>query len=205
VNHLWKLLRGIDIPFATLLDLDFGRNGGGWQRIKSTVDQLLLTGIKPAKIFSTVELLFGLDKALKELSEKNLHDEDAMKDWIARLRKLAVFFCDPLDLDMAMLESFLGEYQHLGEGMQGPAQDSDAPKAVLGKNGKPEAYADDWADYFSWYRYLFLGRGKPTTHVRVLSRIDNKALAKDAPEVLKVLLNHVAAAVQGPLDVEELA
>jgi putative ATP-dependent endonuclease of OLD family len=26
VNHLWKLLRGIDIPFATLLDLDFGRS-----------------------------------------------------------------------------------------------------------------------------------------------------------------------------------
>jgi putative ATP-dependent endonuclease of the OLD family len=106
---------------------------------------------------------------------------------------------------MAMLESFLGEYKHLEESMQGPAQDSDAPKAVLGKNGEPEAYADEWADYFSWYRYLFLGRGKPTTHVRVLSRIDNKALAKDAPEVLKALLNHVAAAIQGPLDAEELA
>jgi putative ATP-dependent endonuclease of the OLD family len=166
VNHLWKLLRGIDIPFATLLDLDFGREGGAWQRIKSIVDQLLLTGIKSAEIFSKEELKPGLGKALKELSGKNLHDEDAMKDWIARLRKLAVFFCDPLDLDMTMLESFLGEYQHLEEGMQGPAGDTDAPKAVLGKNGKPEAYANDWADHFSWYRYLFLGRGKPTTHDR---------------------------------------
>jgi len=204
VNHLWKLLRGIDIPFATLLDLDFGREGGAWQRIKSIVDQLLLTGIKSAEIFSKEELKPGLAKALKELSGKNLHDEDAMKDWIARLRKLAVFFCDPLDLDMTMLESFLGEYQHLEEGMQGPAGDVDAPKAVLGKNGKPEAYADDLADHFSWYRYLFLGRGKPTTHVRVLSRIDNKVLAKDAPETLQALLNHVAEAIQGPLDDEEL-
>jgi hypothetical protein len=33
----------------------------------------------------------------------------------------------------------------------------------------PEAYADDWVDYFSWNRYQFLGRGRPTTHVRVLS------------------------------------
>jgi putative ATP-dependent endonuclease of OLD family len=202
VNHLWKLLRGIDIPFATLLDLDFGRDGGAWQRIKTTVDQLLLGGIKPAEVFSKDELKLGLPKALKDLSGKDLHDEDAMKDWIARLRKLAVFFCDPLDLDMTMLESFVGDYRHLEDGMQGPAADADAAKAVLGKNGKPEAYAVDWADDFSWYRYLFLGRGKPTTHIRVLSRIDNKVLARDAPEVLQALLNHVAEAIRGLPDEE---
>jgi hypothetical protein len=39
----------------------------------------------------------------------------------------------------------------------------------------------------------------------VLSRIDNKVLAKDAPEVLRALLNHVAEAIQGPLGDEDLA
>ena len=52
VNHLWKLLAGLDIPYATLLDLDYGREGGAWIRIKSIVEQLLRvhpgsTGIAP--------------------------------------------------------------------------------------------------------------------------------------------------------------
>ena len=29
VNHLWRLLADLDIPYATLLDLDWGRDGGG--------------------------------------------------------------------------------------------------------------------------------------------------------------------------------
>jgi hypothetical protein len=33
VNHLWRLLTDLDIPFATLLDADTGRLGGGWGRV----------------------------------------------------------------------------------------------------------------------------------------------------------------------------
>ena len=33
VNHFWRLLRDLGIPFVTLLDLDRERVGGGWGRI----------------------------------------------------------------------------------------------------------------------------------------------------------------------------
>jgi putative ATP-dependent endonuclease of OLD family len=35
VNHLWRLLSALRIPHATLLDLDLGRAGGGWGRVRS--------------------------------------------------------------------------------------------------------------------------------------------------------------------------
>jgi putative ATP-dependent endonuclease of the OLD family len=178
VNHLWKLLRGLDIPFATLLDLDFGRDGGAWLRIKGIVDQLLSAGVKPGQLFSEDELKGGLPKALQGLSTKNLQDEGAMNDWIARLRKFAIFLCDPLDLDMTMLTAYSEEYRVLENRMQGQADEDQAARAVLGKQGDPEAYADEWADDFGWYRYLFLGRSKPATHVRVISRIEDKVLGE---------------------------
>ena len=34
VNHIWKLLSSIHVPYITLLDLDVGREGGGWGRVK---------------------------------------------------------------------------------------------------------------------------------------------------------------------------
>jgi hypothetical protein len=205
VNHLWKLLRGLDIPFATLLDLDFGRDGGAWLRIKGIVDQLLSAGVKPGQLFSEDELKGGLPKALQGLSTKNLQDEGAMNDWIARLRKFAIFLCDPLDLDMTMLTAYSEEYRVLENGMQGPANDDQAARAVLGKQGDPEAYADEWADDFGWYRYLFLGRSKPATHVRVISRIEDKVLSERAPEVLKALLVHVTEAIGAAAEDEALA
>jgi hypothetical protein len=49
-----------------------------------------------------------------------------------------------------------------------------------------------------WYRYLFLGRGKPSTHVRVLSAQDPAALAVGAPEELRALLNSIVARLTPP-------
>ena len=48
VNHLWRLLSDLEIPYATLLDLDWGRDGGGWGRIKTTCAQLLAVGVATA-------------------------------------------------------------------------------------------------------------------------------------------------------------
>jgi len=49
-----------------------------------------------------------------------------------------------------------------------------------------------------WYRYLFLGRGKPSTHVRVLSVQDPDALAVGAPEELRALLTSIVARLTPP-------
>ncbi|MBO9741532.1 AAA family ATPase, partial [Xanthomonas axonopodis pv. begoniae] len=35
VNHFWRLLSALRVPFVTLLDLDYGRYQGGWGRIKN--------------------------------------------------------------------------------------------------------------------------------------------------------------------------
>ena len=44
VQHFWRLLSGLDIPYATLLDLDLGREGGGFGRVKTAIDNLLEIG-----------------------------------------------------------------------------------------------------------------------------------------------------------------
>ena len=41
VNHFWRLLGSLGIPYFTLLDLDTARFGGGWGRVHYALDQLL--------------------------------------------------------------------------------------------------------------------------------------------------------------------
>jgi putative ATP-dependent endonuclease of the OLD family len=53
VNHLWRLLTDLDIPHATLLDLDWGRAGGGWGRIKTACKQLLENGVTPQALIAS--------------------------------------------------------------------------------------------------------------------------------------------------------
>ena len=37
VHHFWRLLSDLGIPYATLLDLDLGREGGGFGRIETAI------------------------------------------------------------------------------------------------------------------------------------------------------------------------
>lgn len=193
VNHLWRLLRGLEIPFATLLDNDFGRSGGGWDRIKNAYKQLVAIGT-PKDDIRPAGWKGGFDKTLAGLDDTQR--EQAEKEWLEKLQTHGVFFCNPLDLDMTMLEALPDEYRALEPGMKGPSKVGEAAIAVLGKDGDPDVYdTAGWDDNFHWYRYLFLGRGKPTTHMRVLSTIDDDKLARDAPDVLKSLLTYVTSAL----------
>jgi putative ATP-dependent endonuclease of the OLD family len=187
VNHLWQLLRNLEIPFATLLDLDEGRSGGGWGRIKVVFDQLVANGTDPDDVLPD-----GWEDgfSMGELDASN--EQDELAKWVSKLREHDVYFCEPLDLDMSMLLAYPKAYRALGTGMTGPGRSGSAVKAVLGKQGDADMYDDDRKNDFEWYRYLFLGRGKPTTHLRVLAHLPDEQLARHAPEELRALLEHVA-------------
>ncbi|MCS6039015.1 AAA family ATPase [Klebsiella pneumoniae subsp. pneumoniae] len=52
VNHFWRLLRTLQIPFITLLDFDIDRSGGGFGRIKYAIEQLVSFGDSGSKYIS---------------------------------------------------------------------------------------------------------------------------------------------------------
>ncbi len=105
----------------------------------------------------------------------------------------------PLDLDYSMLRAFPAAYQVVEPGRLGPSVQGDPRVAVLGENGRGDLYAQDKDEALRWYRYLFLGRGKPSTHVRVLSSQTHDVLAAGAPEELRALLTTINAHL-GPVN-----
>jgi putative ATP-dependent endonuclease of OLD family len=68
---------------------------------------------------------------------------------------------------------------------------SGAKTAVLGDSGDINAYDSNSDDMFRWYRYLFLGRSKPNTHLRILGNLEDDAVAAATPEELAALLAYV--------------
>lgn len=192
VNHLWRLLTELDIPYATLLDLDWGREGGGWGRIKNACVQLMEIGVAPQAIFQQVDQN-GPAANLARFDVNNIQDEPSLRQWVNFLRQFNVFFCAPLDLDYSMLRAFPAAYQVVEPGRLGPSVQGDPRVAVLGENGRGDLYAQDQEEALRWYRYLFLGRGKPSTHVRVLSSQAHDILAAGAPEELRALLTTISA------------
>jgi putative ATP-dependent endonuclease of the OLD family len=206
INHLWRLLKDLCIPFATLLDLDYGRHGGGWGRIKTTFEQLLQIGTPP-------DVLFGQqgitpNKVTEALAAIATYDPAALatpdgRTWLTWLRTYNVFFSAPLDIDYSMVTAFPNYYQALEVGMDGPAE-KDARDAVLGDKGLYHLYPENDL-LLRWYRYLFLGRGKPSTHVRLLGTIPPEELKTKMPEELRALLSGVAKTLQPSSDVGAIA
>ncbi|MGK9185696.1 AAA family ATPase [Priestia filamentosa] len=123
VNHFWKLLIQLDIPFITLLDLDRERDGGGWGRIKYTLKQLLEIGVNKNKLLSLSNGNILSDTDLENLHNYPLSEEgsiNALGSWINRLERYNVYFSNPLDIDFVMIENFLPHYlMTLGTG-EGP-------------------------------------------------------------------------------------
>ncbi|MDQ2188204.1 AAA family ATPase [Alcaligenaceae bacterium A4P071] len=197
VNHLWRVLTDLDIPHATLLDLDWGRDGGGWGRIKTACTQLLAVGVAPQAIFAQPSPA-GPAADLATFDRNPVEDFASLTNWANALRQHNVFFCTPLDLDYSMLRAFPAAYQVLEPGRQGPSQRGNPRTAVLGEEGRHDLYGAEQEQLLRWYRYLFLGRGKPSTHVRVLSDQTSQALTAGAPEELRALLTSISARLAPP-------
>jgi len=201
VNHFWRLLRGLGIPFATLLDLDLGREGGGFGRVKNVLKQLLALGVPREDILEIDEGSYLSDRALD-----NMHtwtENQYLDGWVRTLeREAAVFFSWPLDLDLAMLEAFPAAYVATIEEGTGPKMTNKAAaEVVLGTAGPGlESYADiapTYQNHMAAYRYHFLTHSKPATHLRALTHIDLPALKAGVPAPLKRALKHISVKLSG--------
>ena len=183
-NHLWKLLNDLGIPHATLLDLDWGRAGAGPARLRDACQRLLDNGVD---VLSSLE---GYDTVADISDDLSL---TGIVPILQHLRTHGVFFAGPLDLDHAMLFNFPAAYTALEPGERGPDRKSDPTTAVIGDEGTdPDFWAEpERLELLRWYRYLFLSRSKPSTHLLALARITDTELAASAPKVLTALVQQV--------------
>jgi hypothetical protein len=210
VNHFWRLLNELSIPHVTLLDLDRERETGGWARVKYVLDQLLKIGRSRADVLAwerddgTSGVLS--EKEFGELKDWDENDDALMRNWLDGLEAENVFFSFPLDIDFAMLQRFPTAYR-AAKSVRGPripdrANDPAAYKkrlkaacqAVLkSEASKGLTYTRQQREAFIWYQHLFLGRGKPSTHILALNEIDSDELWNRAPVRLKRLVHNVRA------------
>ncbi|NII26179.1 AAA family ATPase [Pseudoflavitalea sp. X16] len=198
VAHIWKLLAKINIPHITLLDLDLGRPGGGWGRVQYALRELIAAGGDRSALLAIT------DGELSEAEFNDMHNWSyrnmrLIKSWMARLEDYNVYFSYPLDLDFLMLVAYEGWYTAKwsypdGGGPRIPDQEAaqqhyekylqaaiDATLKV--ENAGGEYYTDEEKALMIWYKYHFLGRGKPVTHLQVLSRIRDGVLKTMLPQV----------------------
>ncbi len=193
VNHFWRLLEDLDIPHATLLDLDTGRFGGGWGRVKYVCRELLQGGINPSELLGENPKETSWNEVLEAFDRRPL--DKSIQEWITRLRAFGVYFSEPLDLDMMMLGTYPENYCVVPANRSGPQggaeEEARAKRAVLGEQHQTTPLHDSGDGLFAWYRYLFLGRSKPDTHLRVLSQIEADTIRSNVPDVLRALLDRV--------------
>jgi putative ATP-dependent endonuclease of the OLD family len=195
VEHFWRLLNGLSIPFATLLDLDFGRSGGGFGRVKTIVNHLLDAGVPRTKLLA-VEGGELSQKDLDGMHEWGSSDAKVLRGWTNDLGNYGVFFSEPLDLDMAMLAAYPEAYEAIIPKGGGPKmKPEDAAKVVLGEGGAGlDAYKDQYSGFdqhMPAYRYHFLTHSKPATHLRAFAHLDEEALETRMPKTYRTLLKYV--------------
>jgi len=168
VNHFWRLLTILEIPYVTLLDLDIARNQGGWGRFKYVNNQLqqhIPSSVLPIS-FSIPDwnnsdyLVRNYDNYLVELEKRN------------------IFFSYPLDLDFSMLLAFPDAYN-----VEKEIPDEKTIKSVLGKSYfNADQYTPEEKEFFDTYHSHFKVGSKPAAHIEGLSKINNEKLISNMPK-----------------------
>ncbi|ASK15858.1 hypothetical protein BKK39_26500 [Bacillus cereus] len=206
VNHFWKLLNELNIPHITLLDLDLGRTGGGWGRIKYALQQLLINlNSKEEK-----QKLLQLPDGKSYLSEDDLnhmhHKSNSLKDemnfWLERLKEFDVYYSSPLDIDFLLLEAYFEKYKSLlkNNKVKNPEEEIELLQSGIAATLKKKKYSEglgednylqDQLNLMPAYKTLFLGRGKPVTHIEALTKLEDEEIIKGYPTVFKELLARI--------------
>ena len=204
VNHFWKLLDDLEIPHATLLDLDAGRETGGWARIKYICNQLLQIEIEPSELLKAEYKGQTFEISMDELD--NLHNKEIEKfedfyPWVNHLENFGVYFSGPLDFDLSLLRCMPEAYKSI-DGLGGPVLPPEGSpereqyfRSAIGatvrdKKSIIDLYMSDGElkELCPWYRDLFKNRSKPSTHLQALSELQECVLDERAPKPLKRLL-----------------
>jgi putative ATP-dependent endonuclease of OLD family len=179
VNHFWRLLSALQIPYLTLLDLDVARCQAGWGRIKYVNDQL--EKYRPEQKLPKDH---GIPKwdSTKNMVRDYEHYLDLLED-------REVYFSYPMDLDFAMLLAYPDAY---GVAEEDPEEAT--IKAVLGKSHHDASqYSEDEQTLFNTYHQRFQLGSKPAAHIDALAQLTDEELLADMPASLSKLADAVIA------------
>ena len=144
-----------------------------------------------------------------------------------RLEQYNVFFSAPLDIDFMMLEQMESEYKKSLDTTEGPRLEviedeekkriliqtiegtgayctehetrikKDIKSTLKEEGGDGSTYSAEQQKLMVWYTYFFLNRGKPSTHIVVLSRLSDEAIKDNIPPVLKRLMETADRILKG--------
>ena len=194
VNHFWRLLDSLAIPFLTLLDLDLARHQGGWGRVKYAMKQLRkYPANNPAASKLQQEHIDQLpewDDAARLLLQDDLGDRV-----IKFLEKCGVYFSSPLDLDFAMVSAYADAYGLQARKLVQPS--AEILSAVLGQGrALDEQYSDDELKRFAEYQRIFKTGSKPVQHLSALSELADAELRANMPSSLARMVEHAKATLE---------
>lgn len=179
VNHFWRLLSALQIPYLTLLDLDVARYQAGWGRIKYVNDQLAVH--EPSKVLPA-------DHGIPSWNDPT-HKVRDYQNYATLLEERGVYFSFPMDLDFSMLLAYPEAY-----GVKKEKPDDSSIKAVLGKkNHDVSQYSDEEQQLFGTYHSSFKLGSKPAAHIEALAKLSDADLLANMPESLGRLANAVIA------------
>lgn len=179
VNHFWRLLSALQIPYLTLLDLDVARYQAGWGRIKYVNDQL--EKYRP-------EQKLPDDYGIPKWNTANDMVRE-YENYLDLLEERDVYFSSPMDLDFSMLLAYPDAY-----GVTEEAPEDDTIKAVLGKNHHDaNQYSKDEQKLFNTYHQRFKLGSKPAAHIEALAQLTDEQLLADMPASLSRLADAIIA------------
>lgn len=196
VNHFWRLLTMLKIPYITLLDFDQERYGGGWGRIQYALKELIKLIPSFGETFKS-ESGKTLNEFIDELSLWLL-PSSYLQGWLDILEDKNIYFSSPLDVDFLMLENFKDQYLSILGSKEGPivkigennvrfSQVTEEDKqtkeykdklatalkhTLKEKSGDGSTFSEEQKELMVWYDYFFLGRGKPVTHRLAIDKIE---------------------------------
>ena len=192
VNHFWRLLNELQIPHATLLDLDAGRFGGGWGRVRNALSQV--NKVRPktyAKQQFPMLPRWDDDEDFPALVDPHY---DSSHGPVHALEGQGVFFSHPVDLDLMMLAAYPDAYG--GESGESGELEEAVVVAVLGKSHVNEDRLPDGVRaLFEDYHERFDLGSKPSEHLAALAALTDEQLLDDLPDVLGRLVEHVRASL----------